>query len=484
MILIILLDLLAAVWLTALAASKGFEEALPTAAFLLLLFPSEAQLQLPGLFSLTIQRVIVLVLIALWLGRRNNTLNRSGAWPLTYLIVFIAAWMLLSTANSVIPSISFKSTLSQLLDFFAVYFIFSTSISKSDTIERIMTALVASMFLCSILGIVEACTGWSVISLFPSLPSRFSDLGSGVNDRGARIQSTFSHAILFGSTLAMSIPLAFYLLQKAQTVTRRNWLWASLLAMMFCIYKTGSRGPWLALLLALSFLFFVSGTATRKHLSLLALLALAVLLTRPGIFTSLSNMYTATRDPTSPEGQSYQWRYMLYNVAERELSKDAGRALWGYGPESFYYLNLTAPFLVDGEVKTVKVQSCDSAIVEIAMDTGCVGLLSILALFAKAAFTALQQCIRRNDSTRFLPSVLLITLGTFCFMMTNVEIYAWGQQNYMLWIIIACIFVYPVLPVSEAENQEASPTDSIRTPALVFRSAAIPISNIGRFRRF
>lgn len=443
--LIIALDIVVTIWLVGVAFSKGFEEALPHAAFLLLLFPSESQLSLPGLFDLTTQRVIVLVLIALWIGTPRASLRRSGTLPLTYLILLTTGWMLLSSANSVVPSISFKSTLSQLFDFFVVYFIYAKSISRVETINRILFAFVSCMFVCSVLGIIEAYSGWSVMSLFPALPSRFSEFGSGVNDRGVRIQSTFGHAILFGSTLAMSIPVALHLLEKTQSPSRRAFLWIATLMMLVCIYKTGSRGPWIALALALGALFLFCGTAMRKFLASLAVLALVALIARPGIGGSLSSIYSATRDPTSPEGQSYQWRYMLYNLTERELAKSTERALWGYGPESFYSLHLTAPFMVDGDVRTVKVQSCDSAVVEIAMDTGYVGLMLIVLIFGKAALVALQQSLSGAITERKLPLILLIALGAFSFMMTNVEIYVWGQQNYMLWIIVACIIVCPML---------------------------------------
>ena len=74
MTLIVILDLLAVSALCWIALTRGFEGALPAAAFLMIIFPNESQIQLPGLFDLTTQRLIVVVLLILYLtvGARHS----------------------------------------------------------------------------------------------------------------------------------------------------------------------------------------------------------------------------------------------------------------------------------------------------------------------------------------------------------------------------------------------------------------------------
>ncbi len=439
MILVIAIDVLAVGWLLMAAVSWGLEEALPGVAFLLLLLPQESQITLPGLFGLSTHRILIFVLMVLYLalGPGHGKRERSRNLPLSILIGLQIVWMLLSSATSIVPSISFKTSLSQFFDFFVLYMIFARVVSKTETVHKIMFGFVAAMFACSLFGMLEAYSGWSVMSLFPSVPLRFSDLEGTVQDRGIRMQATFDHPILFGSALAMVLPMALYLLTECKQMGRKVFLWVALLLSTLCIYKTGSRGPWIAFALSIGLLLLIGRGKIRKYAAAIILLVLLVLAGRPGIRESLFNSYNATRDPSSPEGQSYQWRYLLYHVAFGQLGKSTERSLLGYGPESFYYLGLTAPFFVDGEMHTVKIQSCDSAIVELMMDTGYVGLiLTFLPLLTACGFALRRHLMSQKDGSS--PCVIwFIVICTFMFLMTNVEIYGWGQQNYALWIVVA-----------------------------------------------
>src|SRR6185437_6716036 len=108
----VICDLFCTLWLIATAMRKGFGSALGLAAALLLVFPSGSRIPLPGLFDLTTQRVIVVVLVGMYLGigRKNSGESADGPIPMRYLLSALLLWMLLSSAQSVVPAISFKST--------------------------------------------------------------------------------------------------------------------------------------------------------------------------------------------------------------------------------------------------------------------------------------------------------------------------------------------------------------------------------------
>ncbi len=445
MMLILLLDILAVGSLCVVVLKRGFEGALPLAAFLLILFPNESQIQLPGLFDFTTQRIVVAALIVLYFsyGRRQRETEPDKPLPLRYLILLIIGWMLLSSVNSVVPSVSIKSTLSQVFDFFVPYYIYAKTVSKVETVREILFAFVSGTFLCSIFGFFEAYQGWSVLSLFPALASRFSGIAGVASDRGIRVQSTFGHAILFGAALAMAIPLALYLLTVTESKWRKFFLWAAILLMFVNIYKTGSRGPWMALALSLAILLVLGRGQMRKYLILIVTLAVIVLVARPGVWNTIADLYGETINPTTVQGQSYEWRYLLYDISKKELSKSVGRSLWGYGPESFYFLGLTAPFMVDGEMHMVKVESCDSAVVELMMDTGYVGFFLVAALLLKAGLVTLRNFFSMPKPENSLCVVFFANLAAFGFLMTSVELFNWGQQAYLLWIIIALAMIYP-----------------------------------------
>lgn len=467
MILIVILDILSVALICSTVYRKGFERALPLVAFLLLLLPSSSRIDLPGLFDLTTQRLIILVLGVLYFTIGKNGARRRESLPLRYLILLQIVWMVVSTANSAVFGISVKTVLSQVLDYFLVFYIVAKAVTREQTIHKILYALVAAMIVCSVLGTVEAYTEWSVTSLFPALPSRFVNLGP--SDRGIRVQSTFIGPIFFGGALAMTIPLTMYFIPKATTTLKRVILWIGLMLMFLNIYKTGSRGAWLALVLSLGVLFVFGYPRTRRYVLAIVILAAMVLVLRPGVWHSLSNMYLATKNPDSSQGESYQWRYALYDIAVEETGKSFSRALWGYGPESFYYLGLTTEFRVDGVMHTVAVESCDSSFAALLIETGYVGLLITALLLLGPAFITYRNYRRMPARHKTLCLILLANMLSFYFMMTNVAFYANGQQNYLLWIIIALAMIYPRIVMAqrraEAKVQPGSEMVSCAVPA-------------------
>jgi O-antigen ligase len=452
MTLVAILDVIVVVVLCASVVLRGFERTLPVAAFLLILFPDASQLHLAGLFDLTTQRVLVSVLLVLYVfsGRKARKGSASGKLPLKYLVLAQVAWMIVSTANSAVFTISFKAVLSQLFDYYLPFYIFAKSISEVKTVRNILLAFVAAMFVCSLFGAMEAYRGWSILSIFPATTNHFSNLVNAVADRGTRVQATFGHPILFGGALAIAIPLALYLVTTAKSWLGKTFLWSAVVLMFVDIYKTGSRGPWMALAFSLLALLVLGQGQLKKQVAVIGLLAVTVLVARPGVWETIYNDYVATNSSGTAQGESYQWRYALYGIAFQHLNADPARALWGYGPESFFYLGWKGDF----QGKIVPFESCDSSIVQLMVETGYIGLLLVMAIFLKSVIKTYQHFRRMPKPSNSLCLVLLINICAFLFLMTNVAIFGWGQQTYMLWVIIALAMIYPGLVQTEQVVQE------------------------------
>ena len=449
MLLILIINLLAVSGVCGVSFLRGFEKALPVTAFLMVLLPNESQIPLPGLFDLTTQRILVIVLFVLYLFNSTKGAEKHAPPPLIYLALLPAVWMLVSCANSVVPTISFKTVLSQSFDFYVPFYIYSRSITKVSTVQRILYAMLLAVVVCSVFGAIEAYRGWSVISWFPPTTHRFGgDNLTAVTDRGIRVQSTFGHPILFGSALALAIPLVLYFLILSKTRTQKAFLWLSMMLMFLDIYKTSSRGPWLALIFSLFALLVFSRNKVRGYLLAVCILTVSVLVIRPGVWESIENIYSATQDPESPQGSSYEWRYALYRVAFERLNKDLGRAVWGYGPESFYYLGWEGTF----QGRIVQYDSCDSSVAEIMIETGYVGLLFFAALLLGAITITYRNFRSIPEPLNYLCLVLLVNLCAFAFLMTNVALLGWGQQTYMFWVILALAMIYPRLIAEGGES--------------------------------
>lgn len=451
---ILTLDILTVALIISTARRKGLEHALPLAAFLLVLFPEESKIAIPGLFDLTTQRIIIVTLFILCAIARKPRGPVPKQLPLAASIVTLSLWWILSAANSVVFAVSFKYVLSQILDLFLIYYIFARYITNTRTVRRILCGLVAGIVVCCVFGVLEVYAHWTVMSMFPEMVHRSGTSGRVYVDmaRGIRAQSTFGHPILFGSALAMAIPMALYLVSSARNSVHKALLWSGLLLMFVCAYKTSSRGPWLALGLSLVALLASSKTRVRRYLIVVCLLAAFVLVARPGVWQTIQSDYLSTMNKNSSQGESYQYRFALYSLAARELGKSLPRAIWGYGPESFFFLGIVGEF----NGRMMSYESCDSSIAALLIETGYVGLTIILLLLYKALRRTYRAYRSLPAPDNAVCMIFFVNIATFCFMMTNVAIFGWGQENIMFWIVVALAMIYPYLVKSERAKKSAT----------------------------
>lgn len=455
MTLVLIIDAIVILLILGCAYWKGLERTLPLIAFLLMLFPYESQIMLTGYFDLTTQRLVVILAFLVYVF--SSEIKEKRKLPLKYTIFFLMAWMLIASANSVVFVTSIKSVLSEFFDFFLIYYIFAKSITRTETVRKILYGFVASMLVCSVIGIAEIYWDWNVMGLFPQVYHRFAIIIGGVNDRGDRVETVFGHPILYGAALAMTIPMALYLISISKTTTQKLFLWATTFLMILNLYKTSSRGPWLAAALSMAVVLLSGGKQMRRYVLWIGVLTAIVLLARPGIWETISNLYNQTLAPETAQGSSYQWRYALYDQAFLHLNHDFWRALWGYGPESFFFLGWKGMF--QGQI--VPFESCDSSVAQLMIETGYVGFLLAVSVFLIAGYKALRSSLKIPKPENLPCVVLFVNICAFLFLMTNVAILGWGQQSYMAWIVVALAMIYPGLLEQESVVEEEPATENL-----------------------
>ena len=457
MALTIAITLIAVGALTAVTLIKGFERALPFFAFLVVLLPWEARIDFGGWFILTTTRALITTFAVLYVTSRdkNSQCCRPGKLPLKWLLLLYLAWCGVSTLNSIAFGASVKAVVSIALDFYVVYYVYAKSISSVETVRKVLSASLAALVVCCLLGMVERFTEWKVSDLFPAVMHRFTPGVEGVSVDTGRLTSTFPHAILFANALTLGIPWALYLLSEAKSAAQKFYLWIAIVVLFYNLYRTQSRGPWLALVLSLSLLFLFSQSNIRKALLVISLLTASALIIRPGVWQTLEGTYWATLDSDSPRGSSYQYRYDLRRLAREALAKSPSRAVWGFGPDSFYDLGLEEMNPNTGHL--IPFDSCDSAFVGIMVETGYVGLFLVTLLLIRIALFSLRGFIRLERPMNLLSLVFLINVLAYAFMMVSVENFGWGQQTHMLWITIALAMVYPGLVQPTAIESNVTP---------------------------
>lgn len=430
------------------------EDALPAFCFFLTLMPLEARLVIPGLFDVNTMRVSLLTLLFLFLIKKRPP--NPGPLPLKNLMLLHVTWVLCSTAFSLLVATSIKQVISQVLEYYLMYFLIVRTITNEKTIYKILYAMMMAMSLCSVFALAEAYASYSVLRIFPS--NLWITYNGGLDPlyiewgRGLRVRSTFPHPILFGDALAMSIPITLYLLSIWEKKSQRLLLWAGLLLMGWAIYKTSSRGPWMASVGCCALLFVMVKNHVRKYLLCIGTLGLVVLLSWPGIWSTMSNLYTATTDTTNPVGSSFLFRHALNQAIDKAVQHDAARFFFGYGLGTFRELGLDISLLGQEH----HWFTCDDNWAAFLYETGYGGLVIMCLLLGSTLLIAWKGYRRLPRPGNNLSGVFFIVLAGFYFLLLSVAGYSWGQQGYMAWVLISLSVSHIRVAGREAEGQQAT----------------------------
>lgn len=436
------------------ASRHRLEDALPVFCFFLVLMPLEARLVIPGLFDLTTMRISLLTLLTLYFTRGEPA--SSEPLPLKNLMILHVFWAALSTIYSLSFTTSAKQLLSQVMEFYLLYFLLVRIITSVKTIRNILFAVSMAMSVCCILGISEWWAHWSILRIFPS--NLWTTYNGGVDPifielgRGLRLRSTFPHPILFGDALSMSIPITLYLLSIWEHQRQRVLLWGGLMLMFWAIYKTSSRGPWIATALCSVLMFILIRDRIRRYIIFVGLAAVLALLARPGIWSTIGGLYYASTDNTTPVGTSYLYRDALNHAVRNAVAKNPTRALLGYGLGTFRELGLEITFLG----RTKRWFTCDNNWASFLYETGYVGLFLVGALLFKALWIAIQSYRYLPEPENLLDGVLGICLVGFYFLLLSVAAYSWGQQGYLAWVLISLLVSHSRIELdSDSEDSES-----------------------------
>ena len=437
------------------AAKTQLEDSLPIFAFFATLMPLEARLVIPGVFDLTTMRIALLVLLPLYLIRKEDRNTRPI--PLKSLMLIHVIWAICSTVYSLSVATSVKQLISQVLEYYLLYFLFIRIITRVQTLYNIIYAMIMAIAVCCVFSLLEAYANYSILRIFP--PNLWITYNGGLDPlyvewgRGLRVRSTFPHPILFGDALAMMIPLTLYLLSMWSGKLQRRLLWLSLLLMFWAIYKTVSRGPWIATGLCCTLLFVFTNSRVRKYLSVMALMGVVVMASRPGIWQTVADLYDSSTDSASPVGASYLYRDTLTLSVKQAVAVDMTRTLLGYGLGTFRELGLDITFLG----VTQRWYTCDDNWAAFLYETGYVGLLIIFILLMSPLFIAFRSYIRLPKPENQLSGVLFISLVGFYFLLMSVAGYSWGQQGYMSWILISLVISHSMISSSTLHLAETEP---------------------------
>jgi O-Antigen ligase len=422
--------------------ARGTVKVLPLFTALVLLMPNRASIPFGSLFDLNMQRLFVVMLFVIYARDSSPTENEpihDRRWldiPFLKLILINLAAMSISTIFSVNLPVSLKNLLMHATEYYLIYVIFCESIRTTEDVENIIHAVYAAVILLAILAVIETYTGWNPVNYLPNTGGRFfQEDGSGIDlDRGFRPTGVFPVSHLLGAAMVLGMTFTCYILTREDV---QGWkaasAWILLLVMGLCLYKTSTRGPWIAIVLSYGFLLVASSSRIRRTIVIFGAFTGVFILIRRGVYDTIERIVLQSFDTNTSIGSSYEYRYALIDVARDALGKDLFRTLFGYGPESFFYLNLKSEFL--GMEYTFL--SCDSSWIQSAIETGLLGF-SVLAILLGGVFLYQIYHLRKmSGKSRDMMACLAAFNLAFLFLMTNLAIYGWVQFGHVYWILTA-----------------------------------------------
>lgn len=420
---------------------KGPAEMLPYFCFIIIIIPHNADIELGNFPNINMQRLSLTILFLSAIFFKNKNFYKSIKIfyiPFFYLIILTIITGLVSTIFSINFVVSIKDWLMNVIEFYLLYFVLVKSIRNIEDINKIVYWISIAIFIVTIFGLIETYMQWHPAEYLPAVESRLvlARGGSGNPDlysRGFRPKGGFPASQLLATTMVLGMVISAYLITKYKSITKKYLYLASMLFMGLLLYKTMSRGPWLAAGIAFMFLFSFSTIKIRKIVFIFGMVVIIFLLFRSGVYDTISRLYIHSSDTNSVLGSSYEYRFVLIDIAQEYLSRDMLRMFFGYGPETFFYLNITAPFL-DGYYNFL---SCDSSWVEFAMDLGLIGLFSMGLLLGYIVIYIWRNIKYTSEENRNLLSIILSFIFAYYFLMTNISIYGWVQMGYLFWIIVA-----------------------------------------------
>lgn len=235
--------------------------------------------------------------------------------------------------------------------------------------------------------------------------------------------------------MAMGVPLTFALMRLYSSESLRlRFAVPGLFLLAASCYFSFSRGPWLGLSVALFTMLVLGSRVTRKWLGILAAMIALGLVLRPGVLETLGFFAESTADADSFKGGTFQYRLELWKVAFAEVSKSSYRVMFGYGPGAGAGMEIERELSYRG--KAQMIESWDNHYAYILLQSGVLGLATILWLYLRALRPMWQAWRNAAPDERDVPACLLATAMVLVFMMTNVLIFA-KQLDYLFWTVIA-----------------------------------------------
>lgn len=372
-----------------------------------ILWPRYIFTYVPGLpsvnpFTITCLLVVIMEFYSRVFGKVNSIENREFRG----LIIFFIFWCFVTSLFGDAPSESLSSLLRYLV--YTVSFLFlGQSIAKSP--QHILTAykVIVICALCVFgFGIYEYASGTNIFSGIINMQGdeetvkRLMQIqAEKFRDDSLRIQSVFSHPLVFTQFSAALAPIALHFFKTG----KKYWRVIGAISLLLCIlsiYLSGGRTGLVAVFLGILFYVLVSKgsrggllTAVKLTSALIAILLLIML------YTTILELFAGR---TAGDAGSTDARFMMFYDTVSALSSSPfmgfghGLAIEKAGIQSQFGFN-----------------TIDGLYFNIALDYGYIGILLFFGLVLvtlKAAISHETDSLLKDDALRVAGGASIFTL--------------------------------------------------------------------------
>lgn len=343
-------------------------------------------------------RSIALIMLSAFIIRRTDLsgLKPVLKQPLFIITLLLGLSYLVSALLSVLSSGSWWGSYARgqgaysLLGYFIIFGTAALTLKNRAQVERILITVILTSIPVMLYGFAQKlkleALSWDA-------------------DFSIRIASTLGNPIFFGSYLIMVIPLTSYLLircLKESALFSPKFVFYSviLLAQVFCLILTESRGPLLGLITAGFFFTVLSGLVFRKRFLALGSYIMAGLVI--GFFMLLAMPNTPFQGLKSRMGRLGQMfearegaatvRLLIWQGVVNMVRSDYYRAAVGYGPETMFvpYHKYCPAELITSENKITFPDRSHNEFFDTVITNGLAGALIYLILFGAVIFYAFR----------------------------------------------------------------------------------------------
>jgi O-antigen ligase len=245
---------------------------------------------------------------------------------------------------------------------------------------------------------------------------------------GTRIQSTFSHPNIFSFYLLTTIGTILFLLLSQRFVLSGNMrkvLRIYLIPLLVLLVATKTRSAWLGCLL----LFAVYGMIADKRVLVLTFVLPFCALLVPAVRERLADLETGNQYVGWVQDvNAYAWRKLLWQKASAYIAQ---RPLFGYGLYSFPYYSPT--FF---PLETERGVDAHNVYIQLLFETGILGLLSYLWIFARKTQILLRYWVLDRPAMAMSTTMLCVYLIT-CYSDNLLEYVSYG---WYYWFTFGVIF--------------------------------------------